>query len=56
MSLFHRINALKFKHAHLEKSIEREQRRPLPNLNILHHLKREKLSLKEEILKLSIFA
>lgn len=54
MSLFHHINTLKLKHAHLEKSIEREQKRPLPDISTLHHLKRERLSLKEEILKLSL--
>ena len=53
MSLFHRINALKLKHAHLENSIDREQKRPLPDISTLHHLKREKLFLKEEIIKLS---
>ena len=53
MALFHYINALKLKYAHLENSIEREQRRPLPDISTLHHLKRERLMLKEEILKLS---
>lgn len=53
MSLFQHLNSLKLKHTHLEKSIELEQKRPLPDISTLHNLKREKLHLKEEIIRLS---
>lgn len=54
MSLFQHLNSLKLKHTHLEKSIKLEQNRPLPDLPTLHQLKREKLHLKEEIVRLSM--
>lgn len=49
MSLTGRIASLAKKHAGLEKQIEDEMARPLPNSSVLDGLKKRKLRLKEEI-------
>ena len=49
MSLQDRIEALKEKHASLERAIDEENRRPLPNQDAIHDLKRQKLRIKDEI-------
>jgi hypothetical protein len=45
------INALTVKHSDLDKLINSEQLRPIPDTIMLHELKREKLKLKDEIEK-----
>ena len=52
MSQQDRIEALKEKHAVLERAIEEENRRPLPNNDMIHDLKRQKLRIKDEIYQL----
>jgi uncharacterized protein len=42
-------SALLFKHSTLESQIIEEERRPFPDSQRLHSLKREKLRLKDEI-------
>jgi hypothetical protein len=49
MSQRDRIEALREKHAALERAIDEENRRPLPNDDILYDLKRQKLRIKDEI-------
>jgi hypothetical protein len=44
-----RIEALREKHASLERAIDEENRRPLPNQAAIHDLKRQKLRIKDEI-------
>lgn len=50
------LKMLKNKHSNLEKAIHNELKRPYPNDNVLHVLKREKLHIKEEIYRLSACA
>ena len=52
MSLPERIEALKTKHAELERAIDEENRRPLPNRDTVSDLKRQKLRIKDEIFQL----
>jgi len=52
MSLQDRIEALKAKHAELERAIDEENRRPLPNRDAVSDLKRQKLRIKDEIVQL----
>jgi hypothetical protein len=52
MSLHEHVDSLRAKHARLEQQIDEEQHRPLPDNTILVKLKREKLRLKEAIMKL----
>ena len=52
MSQQDRIETLKEKHAALERAIEEENRRPLPNNDMIHDLKRQKLRIKDEIYQL----
>ncbi|MCK6451285.1 MAG: YdcH family protein [Alphaproteobacteria bacterium] len=47
------LQALKVKHANLEKAIDDEIHRPLPDTVQIHTLKREKLRIKDEIARLS---
>ena len=49
MSPQDRIEALKAKHAELERAIDEENRRPLPNRDAVSDLKRQKLRIKDEI-------
>ncbi len=52
MSPKDRIEALKEKHAALERAIDEENRHPLPNDDILSDLKRQKLRIKDQIYQL----
>ena len=52
MSLQDRIEALKEKHAELDRALDEENRRPLPNQNAIYDLKRQKLRIKDEIFQL----
>ena len=52
MSLNDRIEALREKHALLERAIDEEIHRPLPNQDAVHDLKRQKLRIKDEIFQL----
>jgi|GEM_PF-141110 len=44
------LSALREKHQALERKIEEEETRPLPDTIRIHSLKKEKLRLKEELL------
>ena len=48
-----RHESLERKHSDLEKQILEESKRPQPDENLLHELKKRKLKLKEEITGLS---
>jgi hypothetical protein len=52
MSLQDRVEALKEKHAALERALDEENKRPLPNQDAVHDLKRQKLRIKDEIYQL----
>ena len=52
MSQLDRIEALKEKHASLERAIDEETHRPLPDQSAIHDLKRQKLRIKDEIFQL----
>ena len=52
MSVQDRIVALKEKHAALERALDEEIKRPLPNQDAVHDLKRQKLRIKDEIYQL----
>jgi hypothetical protein len=52
MSSQDRIEALREKHAALERAIDEENRRPLPNDDAISDLKRQKLRIKDEIFQL----
>jgi uncharacterized protein len=41
------MSALRIKHAELEDRLEREENRPLPDTNLIHSLKKQKLQLKD---------
>jgi hypothetical protein len=43
------VSALQLKHAGLERQIEREMSRPLPDLATIQTLKKRKLRIKEEL-------
>lgn len=47
------LDSLKTKHANLERAIDEEAHRPLPDTGQIHTLKREKLKIKDEIARLS---
>lgn len=49
MSEHDRLQALREQHAALERAIEDETRRPLPNQDAIHDLKRQKLRIKDEM-------
>ena len=46
------VEQLKAQHAALETKIEEENRRPLPDETYIHQLKRQKLHIKDELLRL----
>ncbi len=46
------VESLRSKHAHLERQIDDEMHRPLPDQSVLTRLKREKLRLKDELARL----
>ena len=52
MSVQDRIEALREKHASLERAIDEENHRHLPNQEADHDLKRQKLRIKDEIFQL----
>ena len=52
MSLQDRIEALREKHALLDRAIDEEVHRPLPNQEAIYDLKRQKLRIKDEIFQL----
>lgn len=52
MSQQDRIAALKEKHAALDRAIDEENRRPLPNDDVITDLKRQKLRIKDELYQL----
>ncbi len=52
MSATDRIEVLKQKHASLETALEDENKRPMPDSSVVAHLKREKLAIKDELLRL----
>ncbi len=52
MSVHDRIEALREKHASLERALDEEIHRPLPNQEAVHDLKRQKLRIKDEIYQL----
>jgi uncharacterized protein len=41
------MSALRIKHAELEDKLECEENRPLPDTNLIHSLKKQKLHLKD---------
>ena len=49
MSLQDRIESLRARHRSLEEAIDQEISRPLPNVEVLADLKRQKLRIKDEI-------
>ncbi len=49
MSLSDRIEALRGRHRGLEEQIDHEISRPLPNVDVISDLKRQKLRIKDEI-------
>jgi hypothetical protein len=53
MSVQDYLEGLRSKHAHLEEAIDEELHRPLPDQVTITRLKREKLKVKEEIVRLS---
>ena len=52
MSVQDRIEALREKHALLERALDEEIHRPWPNQDAVHDLKRQKLRIKDEIFAL----
>jgi hypothetical protein len=53
MTMDDRIESLKAKHSRLEHEIDEEVHRPLPDAIHVTELKREKLRIKDEILRMS---
>lgn len=49
MDLIARQEALKSKHAEFEHTLVEEERRPWPDFNLVHELKRKKLKIKDEL-------
>ena len=49
MSVSERIEALKARHAALEKTIHDEEVRPHPDDDVIHELKKRKLRIKDEL-------
>ena len=49
MSIADRIQTLKSRHADLDKLLESENSRPMPDEEVIRNLKHDKLSLKDEI-------
>ena len=52
MTLEDRIEELRTRHRSLEDQIDRENHRPLPNIESLSTLKRQKLRIKDELTQL----
>ena len=53
MTMDERVESLKSKHASLEASIQSEGNRPRPDDAMIHELKRQKLRIKDEIVRLT---
>ncbi len=53
MSLAERVKALQDKHASLDRMLDDEEHRPLPDDTAIHDLKRQKLAIKDEITRLT---
>jgi hypothetical protein len=53
MSLEDRVKTLNEKKEDLEKQLEAEEGRPLPDNIIIHDIKRQKLAIKDEIERLN---
>jgi hypothetical protein len=53
MTMQDHVQSLRSKHAVLERQIDDEMHRPLPDQTILTRLKREKLRIKDEIARLN---
>ncbi len=51
LSSFERLDSLKARHAGLEAQIAEEERRPHPDDVVIHHLKKLKLRIKDELLQ-----
>jgi hypothetical protein len=49
MSMTHRIESLKSKHAEVEKQLHMEEIRPMPDETVLYSLKKQKLQIKDEL-------
>jgi hypothetical protein len=52
MSLHDRVDTLRTQHRSLEELIDQEISRPLPNMDVVNDLKRQKLRIKDEIVLL----
>jgi hypothetical protein len=53
MSLEDRVKTLEEKHQDLERILEEEENRPMPDNIAIHDLKRQKLAIKDEISRLT---
>ena len=53
MSLDDRVKALEEKHHDIERILEEEENRPMPDNIAVHDLKRQKLAIKDEIARLT---
>ena len=49
-----RYDALRAKHAEIEHILVEEERRPLPDFNFVHELKRKKLKIKDELQRIAV--
>lgn len=49
MSMQEHVESLRSKHLHLEKQIDDEMHRPMPDQSTLSRLKKQKLIIKEQI-------
>ena len=52
MTMHDRIETLRSQHRSLEELIDQEISRPLPNMEVVNDLKRQKLRIKDEIVLL----
>jgi len=52
MTVETRVEALRTRHIELERKLEDEENRPMPDEELLHTIKREKLQLKDEMMRL----
>jgi len=53
MPVIDRVETLRARHAMLEAELEEETRRPMPDTSHIAQLKREKLRLKDEMMRLT---
>ena len=49
-----RFDALRAKHAEIENILIEEERRPLPDFQFVHELKRKKLKIKDELTRIAV--